>query len=239
MRLVFMWLKEGPVQRILNGLQRFQNEVFPKEKQLFEKLASSQSPEALFLTCSDSRVVPDLLMQTKPGDLFICRNAGNIAPPFGEVNGGVSATIEYAVMVLNVNDIIICGHSDCGAMRGLLEPSKVAAMPNVAAWLRHAERARFVVRENYPDLDAAGLLAMVTEQNVIAQIENLRTHPCVASRIHRGQLNLHGWVYHIETGLVTVYEPGSKRFVPMGQSAGQQADVVSAHAGAKLEASHA
>ena len=138
------------MKRILSGLSRFQNEIFPQTRQLFERLASSQTPEALFLTCSDSRIVPELMTQTAPGDLFICRNAGNIAPAYGEVNGGVSATIEYAVLVLEVKDIIICGHSDCGAMKGLLHPEQLAAMPNVAAWLKHAESARFMVQDNYP-----------------------------------------------------------------------------------------
>src|SRR5262245_48944414 len=98
------------MKRILDGLMRFQTEVFPQERELFDRLSSGQNPEALFLTCSDSRIVPELITQTKPGDLFICRNAGNIAPAYGEVNGGVSATIEYAVLALNVRDIIVCGH---------------------------------------------------------------------------------------------------------------------------------
>jgi carbonic anhydrase len=203
------------MQKILNGLKHFQENVFPEEEGLFRRLASSQSPEALFLTCSDSRISPGMLTQTKPGDLFICRNAGNIAPPHGEPAGGVSATIEYAVMALNVRDIIVCGHSDCGAMKGLLHPEKLKDMPTVAAWLRHAERARVVTLENYEHLDEYALLATLTEQNVLAQLDHLRTLPSVASRTEQGRLALHGWVYQIETGLVRAYDPAQRRFVPI------------------------
>ncbi|MCL4855325.1 MAG: carbonic anhydrase [Bryobacteraceae bacterium] len=206
------------MKRILSGLSRFQNEIFPQTRQLFERLASSQTPEALFLTCSDSRIVPELMTQTAPGDLFICRNAGNIAPAYGEVNGGVSATIEYAVLVLEVKDIIICGHSDCGAMKGLLHPEQLAAMPNVAAWLKHAESARFMVQDNYPHLKGADLLNALIEENVVAQLENLRTHPSVASRLRKGKLQLHGWVYQIDHGTVTAFDPELTRFVPIGKT---------------------
>jgi carbonic anhydrase len=207
------------MEKILTGLKRFQDHVFPEEQALFQRLASSQSPEALFLTCSDSRIMPGLLTQTKPGDLFICRNAGNIAPPHGEPAGGVSATIEYAVVALQVRDIIVCGHSDCGAMKGLLHPEKVASMPTVAAWLRHAERARVVTLDNFGDQDEAGLLATLTEQNVLTQMDHLRTIPCVASRLEQGKLALHGWVYEIESGIVRAYDGARRRFVPIKELA--------------------
>jgi len=125
------------MQRILNGVRRFQRDIFPKERPFFRRLASGQNPEALFLTCADSRVVPDLITQTRPGDLFICRNAGNIAPPYGEAAGGVSATIEYAVVGLRVKDIVVCGHSHCGAMTAILRPDDLRNMPSVSAWLSH------------------------------------------------------------------------------------------------------
>ncbi|MCW5983465.1 MAG: carbonic anhydrase [Bryobacteraceae bacterium] len=203
------------MKRILDGLSRFQKEVFPEERALFSRLASSQSPEALFLTCADSRIVPGLLTQTRPGDLFICRNAGNIAPPHGEPAGGVSATIEYAVLALGVRDIIVCGHSDCGAMKGVMHPEKLASMPSVAAWLRHADRARVVTEENYGDLEPASRLAALTEQNVLAQLDNLRTYPSVASRLLKGALTLHGWVYDIESGVVRSYHADKGNFLPL------------------------
>ncbi len=203
------------MKRILEGFAKFQTEIFPEEQQLFQRLAAGQNPEALFLTCSDSRVVPSLITHTKPGDLFVCRNAGNIAPAYGEVIGGVSATIEYAVLALNVQHIIICGHSDCGAMKALLEPQKLEGMPSVIAWLRHAERARFVVRENYTHLQGAALLEALIEQNVIAQVENIKTHPAVAARLMKGALELHGWVYDIETGSVRAWDQRSGSFVAL------------------------
>jgi carbonic anhydrase len=203
------------MEKILNGLKRFQDVVFPEEKALFRRLASGQSPEALFLTCSDSRIMPGLLTQTRPGDLFICRNAGNIAPPYGEPAGGVSATIEYAVVALEVRDIVVCGHSDCGAMKGLLHPESLAGMPTVAAWLRHAERARVVTLANFGHLPESELIVTLTEQNVLTQIDHLRTIPCVASRLEQNRIALHGWIYDIESGLVRAYDPGHKQFVPI------------------------
>jgi len=203
------------MKRILEGLSRFQTDVFPGERALFARLASMQTPEALFLTCSDSRIVPDMLTQTRPGDLFICRNAGNIAPPYGEHAGGVSATIEYAVLALGVSDIIVCGHSDCGAMKGVMHPEQLSGLPTMAAWLRHADRARFITEEHYAHLPSHHRLATLTEQNVLAQLDNLRTYPCVASRLHSGKLSLHAWVYEIETGVMRAHDPGKGMFVPV------------------------
>lgn len=203
------------MEKVVSGLAKFQEEVYPQNRDLFEGLASGQKPETLFITCSDSRIDPCLLTQTKPGDIFICRNAGNIVPAYGEVIGGVSATIEYAVLALGVKDIILCGHSDCGAMRALLNPQSVAQMPAVAAWLRYGESARFVVQENHSHLEGAELLNAMIEQNVLAQLDNLRTHPSVSARLAKGQLNLHGWTYDIGSGAVKTFDAAKTRFVPL------------------------
>ncbi len=211
------------MKRLLDGLSRFQNEVFPEHRGLFSRLASSQSPEALFLTCSDSRIVPDLLTQTKPGDLFICRNAGNIAPPYGEATGGVSATIEYAVLALGVSDIIVCGHSDCGVMKSLLSPQKVEHLPAVSAWLRHGEAARLIVEENYPGFEGRQLTDFLAKQNALQQIANLRTHPCVAAREAGGKLTLYAWFFEIDTGKVLVHVPARREFVPLASVIYEQA----------------
>ena len=213
------------MKRILDGLSRFQTDVFPEERELFGRLATGQSPETVFITCSDSRIVPDLITQTKPGDLFICRNAGNIVPHYGDALGGVSATIEYAVMALNVRDIIVCGHSDCGAMMGVLHREKTAGMPSVTAWLRHAEIARFILDENYENLSEKERLDVLTEENVIAQVDNLRTHPSVASRLMRNRINLHGWVYTIETGEVRHLDQKSRKFVRLGAAESNAAGI--------------
>ena len=203
------------MEKILQGLNKFQEEVFPRSKHLFEELADGQSPEVLFITCADSRVVPSLITQTDPGELFICRNAGNIVPPYGEVLGGVSATIEYAVAVLNVKEIIVCGHTNCGAMKGILHPESVQELPAVRSWLHQGEIARRVVKEAYPDLKGQELLDSLTRHNVIAQLDHLRTHPSVAARLMMGKLRLHGWVYHIATGEVDAYNPQLNRFTPI------------------------
>lgn len=205
------------MNRLLEGVSKFQKEVFPEHQHLFEQLASSQHPEALFVTCADSRVVPQLITQANPGDLFICRNAGNMVPPYGEVNGGVSATIEYAVCVLGVKHIIVCGHSDCGAMRALLHPEKLTNMPTVKSWLAHGEVARRVVTENYTDLTSDALVHRLAEENVVAQIDHLRTHPSVAARLARGDITLHGWVYHIRTGDLDAWDAGRGQFVSIDQ----------------------
>lgn len=200
------------MKELVSGLLRFQRDVFPGKKEIFENLAGEQNPKALFVTCADSRVVPDLIMQCGPGELFISRNAGNIVPPHGELRGGVSATIEYAVSALGIQDIIVCGHSDCGAMKGILHPEKVKSMPMVAAWLWQAEGARRVVEDNYPHLSEKEKLEKLTEQNVLSQIDHLRTHPSVAAGLAKGNLRLYGWVYNIKTGEMLNYDAEAGEF---------------------------
>jgi carbonic anhydrase len=203
------------MQKLIRGLHHFESEVFPAQKELFEHLSHGQNPEALFITCSDSRINPNLITQTSPGDLFILRNAGNIIPPYGAANGGEGATIEYAVAALGVRDIIICGHSLCGAMNGLLHADDLKNMPAVSAWLSHAEATRRIVRENYCDLAEDKLLNVTIQENVLVQLENLKTHPSVAARLITGQLNLHGWIYKIQTGEVFGYRPDEGQFLPV------------------------
>ena len=201
------------MRRIVEGIRRFQKDVFPAKRDLFRKLAESQNPRALFVTCGDSRIVPDLIMQTAPGEIFIIRNAGNIVPPFGEMAGGVSATIEYAVVALQIPHIIVCGHSDCGAMKGILYPEATASMPMVARWLGHAEPARCVVEELYRDRTEEEKLEILTRENVLAQLTNLTTHPSVAARLARGTLQIYGWHYDISTGDVVNFDAERNEFV--------------------------
>jgi carbonic anhydrase len=212
------------MQKLIQGIHRFQEENFRPLQSLFEELSKGQKPETLFITCSDSRIDPNLLTRSKPGELFILRNAGNIVPPAGALVGGEAATIEFAVGPLAVKDIIICGHSHCGAMQGLLQPEQVAALPAVSAWLRHAEPTRRIVRENYSHLEGERLLTATVEENVLVQLENLRTLPSVAARLEQGDLHLHGWVYKIETGEVFAYDLSSGQFVPIGQYQHPSAD---------------
>jgi carbonic anhydrase len=201
-----------PVDSILQGLKRFQKKVYPKHRELFHKLALQQRPVALFITCADSRIDPCLLTQTQPGELFLCRVIGNIVPRYPESIGGVSATIEYAVGVLGVTDVIVCGHTDCGVMRGVLNPEALKPLANVSAWLSHAQPAREALAKSRRRLSDPEFLLALTERNVIEQLKNLHTHPSVAARLKQGSLKLHGWMYHIGEGIVSTYDPSRERF---------------------------
>ena len=205
------------MQKLLEGIHEFQRDDFGPLEGLFEKLAHGQEPETLFITCSDSRIDPNLLTRSMPGDLFILRNAGNIIPSHGAGNGGEAATIEYAVTVLGVKDIIVCGHSHCGAMKALLHPENLTNLPSVSSWLSHAETTRRIMLENYTHLQGDELLTATIEENVLVQIEHLETLPSIASRKRRGNINLWGWVYKIETGQVFAYDVKSKQFISIAE----------------------
>jgi len=201
------------MQRLVEGIHQFQNDVFGSKQHLFEGLVDGQHPLALFITCSDSRINPNLLTQTEPGELFILRNAGNIVPPYGAVEGGEAATIEYAVSVLGVKYIVVCGHSHCGAMAGLLDPSQLEKLPAVRSWLSHAESTHRIIEENYAHItDLAARRTATVEENVLVQLEHLRTHPAVAAASAREALSLYGWVYQFETGRVFGYDPQDGQF---------------------------
>lgn len=201
------------MEKLVNGFLRFRNEVFEDKRSLFTRLSSNQSPRALFITCSDSRVDPTLLTQTDPGELFILRNAGNMVPPYGTMQGGSTATIEYAVAVLKVPHIIVCGHTDCGVMKALLHPEDVKELPAVRAWIGQAETTRRIMREHHVNCAYDERLTITTQENVRAQLDSLRTHPSVALQLREGQLELHGWVYSISTGDVWVFDFASEKFV--------------------------
>ena len=196
----------------------FEKQIFPNQSALYAKLAGEgQNPKALIISCADSRVVPEHLLQADPGDLFVCRNAGNIVPPYSNMNGGVSSTVEYAVLALGVSDIIVCGHSDCGAMKALMNPDMVSGMPNVAAWLRHAQAAHSVVQSCYPDLEKAEAVRVASLENVVVQLAHLRTHPSVAAAIGQGKLSLHGWFFDIHNGVTLGLDGTTERFVPISE----------------------
>ena len=217
--------------RIMQGALEFQKHGHAEKKELFEKLGEGQHPLALFITCSDSRISPDLLSQTEPGELFMLRNAGNIVPPFGS-GGGEEATIEYAVKNLRVRDVILCGHAKCGAVHGLLNPSGLGSLPSVARWVEHAKPVLDQLDQAPPDADAR--LMWAVEQNVLAQMENLRTHPSVQAALEARTLRMSGWVYHFEQGLVTVYDGMTGKFVPLVESLRQKM-LASADTGPRTE----
>jgi carbonic anhydrase len=203
------------MQDLIDGIHAFQRDVYPQYRELFEKLAAGQSPEALVITCSDSRVDPFLFTQAQPGQLFVLRNAGNLVPKYDGVVGGVTATIEFAVVELRVPNIIVCGHSGCGAMQGLLHPETLKKMPHVAEWLNNHAQPVLVALAKAGRLGGPDEMPQAVEANVLVQLENLRAHPCVADALAAGRIRLHGWVYDIASGLVRAYDENWKQFAPL------------------------
>jgi carbonic anhydrase len=203
------------MQDIIAGIRTFQRDVYPQYRELFEKLAAGQSPEALVITCSDSRVDPFLLTQAQPGQLFVLRNAGNLVPKYDGFVGGVTATIEFAVVGLRVPNIIVCGHSGCGAIMGLLHPETLEIMPHVRNWLDHHAQAVRDVLAQAGRLGGPDEMAQAVDANVLVQLENLRSHPSVAEALDAGRITLHGWVYDIASGEVRAYNETWKQFGPL------------------------
>lgn len=203
------------MQKLIEGHQRFLAEAFPKRRDQFHLLAEGQQPETLFITCADSRIVPDLILQTQPGDLFLCRNAGNVIPHAGEPAGGVSATVEYAVEVLRVRHLIICGHSDCGVIRALMAPNALDGLPSVQDWLQHVEPAWKYVDEVERHAGELTRHTALTHANVLVQLDNLHTHEYVRRAVTEGRLRVHGWYYDILSGTIESYDAEARKFVPL------------------------
>lgn len=210
------------MEKLVRGFLKFRGEVFGIKKDLFTRLSQKQEPRALFITCSDSRVDPTLMTQAEPGELFILRNAGNMVPPYGSMQGGSTATIEYAMAILKVPHIIVCGHTDCGVMKGVLNPEPLRPLSSISQWLNFGQPAHRAAMSQSPELKGAAFMQALGERNVVEQLRNLRTHPSVKVRLEQGDIGLHGWFYHIGDGLVTVYDEANDRFAPsrVGRSAG-------------------
>ena len=202
-----------PTSKILAGIGRFA-QMYEVRRELFERLASQgQAPEALLIGCSDSRVPMELLAQLDPGDLFVLRNMANIVPPYGTGEMGVGAAVEYGVLHLHVAHIVILGHTDCGGLRALDRPPDWSREPHMARWIEHARPAKTKV-------EASGLppeqrhLATVRE-NVLLQMEHLRSYDPVRAGERGGELKVHGWVYLLETGAFEGYDPQSESWKPL------------------------
>jgi carbonic anhydrase len=198
------------VNELLDGLRRFQRDVLPGKRQLFERIAEGQNPHTLFVGCSDSRVDPNLLTSTEPGELFVLRNAGNVVPPYGASTGGEASAVEFAVHVLGVKRVVVCGHSGCGAIHALLEEEAAADLPAMQDWLRQFEATRRIVSERRDGLGPDELMEHAIQANVLIQLSNLMTHPVVAARMQAGRLELLGCVYWIETGVVAYTVPNDR-----------------------------
>jgi carbonic anhydrase len=203
------------MDRLIEGHKHFIAEIFPKRRDQFKLLSDRQAPDTLFITCSDSRVVPDLILGTGPGDLFITRNAGNVVPVSGNDVDGGTATIEYAVEVLHVRHAIVCGHSDCGALKAAVNRKSLESLPKARRWLSHVEGA-FTHRQplNPADGEHAELASLI-RGNVVTQYLNLKAQPSVARAMAAGTLAVHGWYYDILTGQIERYDDAAKAFTKL------------------------
>ena len=206
------------MQKLEEGVHHFQANYFARNRRLFQTLTEKgQKPETLFITCSDSRVVPTLITSAGPGELFIVRNVGNIVPAVERgVLGGVSAAIEYAIEVLEVGNVIVCGHTHCGAIDAILHPERVKHLPLVSRWLAESSRIPELIEERYGHLTGEARITAAVEENVLVQLENLRSFDFVARRLDEGKLTMSGWVFSIASGEVFDYDPGAQQFVKMG-----------------------
>jgi carbonic anhydrase len=202
---------------LLTRAARFRDDIFPAKRATYESLAHhGQAPKALMISCADSRVVPEFITQCEPGELFVARNAGNIVPPYSNHGGGVSTVIEYAIKALGVRDVVVCGHSGCGAMKALLTGNGLAEMPTVASWLQHAHAAQSVVCDHFPgDRESPAAIRALELENIIAQLQNLRTHPAVSAALANGNLALHGWYFDVSKGEVWALDGSTNRFYPL------------------------
>lgn len=203
------------MKKLVSGVAKFQKQSYLDNKELFQELANKQEPEVMFVTCCDSRIDPSMITQTDPGDLFLHRNVGNIVPPHSLATGGVTASIEFAVGVLGVKYIVICGHTDCGAMKGAMQPSLAEKLPHVHKWLSHSAAALARVQGRHENLNIEEHLHEMTQENVLQQMRNLESHPSVAMALGAGKLEIHGWIYDIGKGEVNCFDPGKGHFVPV------------------------
>ncbi|MGB8887896.1 MAG: carbonic anhydrase [Candidatus Korobacteraceae bacterium] len=203
--------------RIVKGVAKFQAEVYPARRDLFKELRHHQEPIAMFFTCADSRIDPAMLLQTCPGEVFTERTPGNIVPKYSEHVGGVTASMEFAMLVLRVPLIIVCGHTDCGVVKALAEPERTNGMPALQSWMRHSFESRDRLLREHHDVSGEEKLQLLTEYNVLTQLENLKSHPTVATRLLNGELELRGWIYDIGDGSVREADPESGRFAMLGE----------------------
>jgi carbonic anhydrase len=208
---------QSVLEKLKDGVRQFQAGVHAEKAEEYERAANRpQQPHTLIIACADSRVDVEAITNSGPGDVFVTRNIGNMVPGYGEMLGGVSAVIEYAVTALKVKHIVVCGHSDCGAMKALLKPGSTDAMPTVKSWLTNGQAAlRVADTLGHPDDRPSERIRRLTEENVLMQLAHLKTHPSVAGAIARDELTVSGWVFEIGTGEVRIAEDGSRTFVPV------------------------
>jgi carbonic anhydrase len=205
------------MQKLVKGIHSFQRGFFASHRELFKQLAEAgQQPETLFITCSDSRVDPNLITNSQPGELFIVRNVGNVVPT-RDLPGGTAAAIQYAVEVLNVQNIILCGHTQCGALKAILDPESVTHLEYVSRWVKSTISVKHVIEEKYAHLEGEAKLTAAIQENVLAQIEHLREYPFVAERLEAGKLHVNGWIFDVGRGEVFDFDPEYGEFLSLSK----------------------
>ena len=206
--------------KIATGVAKFQTEVYPAQRKFFKELKDHQEPIAMFFTCADSRIDTAMLLQTRPGEIFTERTPGNIVPRYSDHVGGITASVEFAILALHVPLIIVCGHTDCGVVKALAETERANGMPALQSWMRHSSASQERLLREHPGVSGEEKLRLLTEYNVLTQLENLRTHPAVASRLSSGELQVQGWIYDIASGEVSVADAESGRFETLDVTSG-------------------
>src|SRR3954470_6414719 len=202
--------------KLLEGVHRFQQREFGRYREVFRRLSrEGQKPHTLFITCADSRVVAELITQSKPGDLFVIKNVGNIVPP-ADFDAGFNSTgagIEFAVETLGVSDIVVCGHSQCGAITALMNPEPAAGLKHLQKWITIAQPVRETIERNYSHLTTGPeRIRAAEEENVLFAIDQLHTYPAVAKKLQEGSLRLHAWFFKIDTAELFGYDPENRQF---------------------------
>jgi carbonic anhydrase len=217
--------EQSVLDRLKAGARKFHSEVYAKNAEDYQGAASTpQTPHTLIIACADSRVDVEAITSSGPGEVFVTRNVGNMVPPYSGTPGGVTAVIEYAVAALKIKHVVVCGHSDCGAMKALLHPESTDSLPTVRYWLHHGHAAHMVAESMArKDEGPSEKLRRLTEENVLMQLAHLKTHPSVAGSIARGELTASGWVFDIGSGVVRVAEEGHREFVPVTAATRAQA----------------
>ncbi len=215
------------MRKLINGIVEFRRKTQQGYREAFGRLATGQSPDTLFIACSDSRVVPNTFASTNPGDLFVLRNVGNLIPPCGMMgisssDGSEAAAVEYALLTLKVSNIIVCGHSECAAMRALVNNRRIVDTPNLRSWLRHGDEA---VDQMHAGAVLDATLSehnQLSQLNVLLQIEHVKSYPAVKKRIEEGALKVHGWWFDIAKADVYFYEESSHSFILIDEVAAER-----------------
>ncbi len=215
------------MRKFIMGIVDFRERLLSQYAERFRNLAQGQAPDALFVTCSDSRIVPDLLASTDPGDLFVMRNVGNLVPPAtveGASTGDLSeaSAIEYAVLILKIRSVVVCGHSECGAMKAALTRTPMPNTPNLAKWLHHSASAVFRLEQEGPLDPRWNRCDQLSQLNVLVQLEHLATYPIVRERIADGSLHLSGWWYDIGNGDMYSYQRETRSFEIIDRKAAER-----------------